>query len=175
MYAELVHDNKAPQIPEALDTTPVTPFLEMLGEAARIVRKQYPGARFMEADIDYELFGSGWRFVFDLPATSLQEKDTHSTAILYNSLGQFQMPIQYLEAPWSGDQPIPLPLSLDLQEAEELARGAGYGGLVTSVCLRWTLFPGVQEPHYILTLPDRNLLVFVGINSHEVRTTPLSM
>jgi hypothetical protein len=175
MFAELAHDSEALQIPEAPDATTLTPFLDMLDEAARIVRKHYPGARFMEADINYELFGSGWRFVFDVPATSLQEKDTHSTAILYNSLGHFQMPLQYLEAPWSGDQPIPLPLSLDLSEAEELARQAGYGGLVTSVCLRWVLFPGVREPHYILTIPDRNLLVFVGVNSREVRTTPLAM
>jgi hypothetical protein len=41
----------------------------MLNEAAQIVRKHYPGARFLEADINYELFGSGWRFVFDVPAT----------------------------------------------------------------------------------------------------------
>jgi hypothetical protein len=145
----------------------------MLNEAAQIVRKHYPGSRFLEADINYELFGSGWRFVFDVPATSL--KDTHATVILYNVLGKFQMPLQLVEAPWSGDQPIPLPLPLDLEKAEELAQQAGKHGMVSSVSLRWVLFPGIEEPYYILTIPDRDLLVFVGVYSQQVRATPLTV
>ena len=148
-------------------------FHEMLAEALRIARKHYPGARFLEADIDYEQFGSGWRFVFDLPATSL--KDTHSTVILYNVMGQFQMPLQLVEAPWSGDQPIPLPLPVSVEEAEELAQHAASNGVVTSASLRWVLFPGIEEPHYILTVADRDLQVFVGAYSRKVRAIPLTV
>jgi hypothetical protein len=170
MFADLLHETSHLQE----DTTAVTvPFQEMLNEAAQIVRKHYPGSRFLEADINYELFGSGWRFVFDVPATSL--KDTHATVILYNVLGKFQMPLQLVEAPWSGDQPIPLPLPLDLEKAEELAQQAGKHGMVSSVSLRWVLFPGIEEPYYILTIPDRDLLVFVGVYSQQVRATPLTV
>jgi len=169
MFADLLHETSHLQE----DITAPVPFLEMLNEAAQIVRKHYPGARFLEADINYELFGSGWRFVFDVPATSL--KDTHSTVILYNVMGTFQMPLQLVEAPWSGDQPIPLPLPLGLEKAEELAQKVGKHGMVSSVSLRWVLFPGIEEPHYVLTIPDRDLLVFVGVYSQQVRATPLTV
>ncbi|HYX26847.1 MAG TPA: hypothetical protein VFC23_22025 [Thermoanaerobaculia bacterium] len=173
MFADLIQDQATSRLQEAGDTVPTVTFLEMLGEAARIVRKHYPGARFLEADVDYELFGSGWRFVFDVPATS--HKETHSTVILYNVMGQFQMPLQLVEAPWSGDQPIPLPLPVGLEEAEELSQQAGKNGAISSVSLRWVLFPGIEEPHYILTIPDRDVQVFVGAYSRQVRTTSLTI
>ncbi|MFY9820069.1 MAG: hypothetical protein WAM82_01725 [Thermoanaerobaculia bacterium] len=173
MFADLISEPKPLSFQESQDVTPAASFQEMLGSALKIVRKHYPGARFLEADIDYEQFGSGWRFVFDVPATSLRE--TQSTVILYNVMGQFQMPLQLVEAPWSGDQPIPLPLPVGVEEAEELAQQAGRNGVVTSASLRWVLFPGIEEPHYILTIPDRDLQVFVGAYSRQVRAIPLTV
>lgn len=172
MFTDLIPDQDTRHLHGSLDATPSVSFQEMLGEAFKIIRKHYPGARFLEADIDYEQFGSGWRFVFDLPATTL--KDTRSTVILYNVMGQFQMPLQLVEAPWSGDQPIPLPLPMGIEEAEELAEKATRHGEITGASLRWVLFPGIEEPHYILTVPDRDLQVFVGAYSRQVRAIPLT-
>ena len=85
------------------------------------------------------------------------------------------MPLQLVEAPWSGDQPIPLPLPLGVEEAEELAEKASRHGEITGASLRWVLFPGIEEPHYILTIPDRDLQVFVGAYSRQVRAIPLTV
>jgi hypothetical protein len=173
MFTETIPAQDTLHLHGSVDATPPVSFQEMLSKGQKIVRKHYPGARFLEADIDYESFGSGWRFVFDVPATSL--KETHSTVILYNVLGQFQMPLQLVEAPWSGDQPIPLPLPVSVEEAEELAHHACKNGMVTGASLRWVLFPGIEEPHYILTVPDRDLQVFVGAYSRQVRAIPLTV
>ena len=173
MFTELIPDQDTLHLHGSPDATAPVSFHGMLSEAQKIVRKHYPGARFLEADIDYETFGSGWRFVFDVPATSL--KEAQSTVILYNVMGQFQMPLQLVEAPWSGDQPIPLPLPVIVEEAEELAQHASNNGVVTSASLRWVLFPGIEEPHYILTVPDRDLQVFVGAYSRQVRAISLTV
>lgn len=170
MFAELVADPKADSAHEAVVNAT---FLDRLNQAAAIVRKRYPGAQLLEADIDLERFVCGWRFVFDVPAAGF--KDTHSTAILCHDGTRFQMPPQHIEAPWPSDKPIPLPIDMDVEEAEDLALRAGYSGAVTSISLRWVLFPGIDEPHYILTIPEKDVLVFVGLYSRKVTVGPLTV
>lgn len=170
MLAELVLENKADGAPEAVVNAT---FLDRLNQAAAIVRKRYPGAQLLEADIDLERFACGWRFVFDVPAAGF--KDTHSTAILCHDGTRFQMPPQHIEEPWPSDKPIPLPVELDVEEAEDLAMRAGYSGAVTSISLRWVLFPGIDEPHYILTIPEKDVLVFVGLYTRKVTVGPLTV
>lgn len=169
MLADILVENRAEG---AAETVSNTTFLDRLHEAAAIVRKHYPGAQLLEADIDLERFGCGWRFVFDVPAAGF--KDTHSTAILCHDGARFQTP-QHIETPWLTDKPIPLPIELDIQEAEDLAQRAGYTGEITSVHLRWVLHPGIDEPHYILTIPERDVLVFVGVYTRKVTVGPLTV
>ena len=166
MLAELLIETK-------VDSTPDTTFLDRLNQAAAIIRKRYPGAQLLEADIDLERFACGWRFVFDVPAAGF--KDTHSTAILCHDGTRFQMPPQHIEEPWPSDKPIPLPIEMDVEEAEDLAMQAGYSGAVTAISLRWVLYPGIEEPHYILTIPERDVLVFVGVYTRKVTVGPLTV
>jgi hypothetical protein len=162
-------------VEERIDATEVAAparFLDMLHEAAALARKRYPGAQLLEADIDLERFGCGWRFVFDVPAAAL--RDSRCTVILCHNGQSFEEP-QHLEAPWSTDQPIPLPLDLDVEEARALALQAGYDGDVASLSLRWVLYPGIDEPHYILSIPERDVLVFVGVYTRKVTVGPLTV
>jgi hypothetical protein len=172
MLAELAIEDKIESTGAATDVAAPARFLDTLNEAAAIARKRYPGAQLLEADIDLERFGCGWRFVFDLPAAGL--RDSRCTAILCHNGQTFQEP-QHLEAPWSTDQPIPLPVELDVEEAKELARRAGYDGTLSSASLRWVLYPGIDEPHYILCIPEQDVLVFVGIYSRKVTVGPLTV
>jgi predicted CxxxxCH...CXXCH cytochrome family protein len=173
MISELVVEDKVNGTAvAATDTAATVRFLDMLNEAAALLRKRYPGAQFLEADIDLETFGCGWRFVFDVPPAGL--RDSRCTAILCHNGQSFQEP-QHIEAPWSSDQPIPLPLDLDVEEAKTLARRAGYDGAVASASLRWVLYPGIDEPHYILSIPEKDVLVFVGAYTRKVTVGPLTV
>jgi hypothetical protein len=141
-------------------------FLDMLNQANAIVQQSYPGAQFYEADLDIEMAGSPWRFMFNDPSTS-----PNSTVILKNYLGQFQLPPQHVDQPWVGDRVIRLPISLDLAKAEVLAQEK-YSGNIAQISLRWALYPGVNEPHYIFTVPTQGGWVFVGVYSLKVTFEP---
>jgi hypothetical protein len=169
MFAEL----RTSPAPAAADAEERPAFLTMLNQAAAIARRHYPGAQLLEADVNFDLYGRGWRFVFNLPATSV--RPMAATAILYNVDGEFVEPIQHIDAPWSSSKPIPLPIDLDVGEAEDLALEAGYGGLVSSIILRWALHPDAKEPHYVLTIPEQDVLVFIGVRSREVTVGPLTV
>lgn len=172
MFAELAVEEKTNGATgAAADVAAPARFLDTLNEAAALVRKRYPGAQFLEADIDLETFGRGWRFVFDVPPAGLRDR---CTVILCRNGQGFEEP-QHIDAPWSSDQPIPLPIDLDIQEAENLAHRAGYDGAVASASLRWVLYPGIDEPHYILAIPEKDVLVFVGAYTKKVTVGPLTV
>lgn len=173
MLAELVVEDKVNgTAAAAAEVAAPARFLDMLNEAAALARKRYPGAQFLEADIDLETFGCGWRFVFDVPPAGL--RDSRCTVILCRNGAGFQEP-QHIEAPWSSDQPIPLPLDFDVEDAKDLARKAGYNGEIASASLRWVLYPGIDEPHYILAIPEKDVLVFVGVYTRKVTVGPLTV
>ena len=69
-------------------------FLDMLNEANAIVQKSYPGAEFYEADLNLQMAGSPWQFVFNDPSTK-----PNSTVILKNYMGKFQLPPQHVDSP----------------------------------------------------------------------------
>lgn len=142
-------------------------FLDMLNQANAIVQQSYPGAQFYEADLNIEMAGSPWRFVFNDPSTH----PVNSTVILKNYMGQFQLPPQHIDQPWLEDRVIPLPIQLDLAKAQALAQQQ-YSGNITQITLRWPLYPGVNEPSYIFTVPSRGGWVFVGVYSLRVSFQP---
>lgn len=142
-------------------------FLDMLNQANAIVQQSYPGAQFYEADLNIEMAGSPWRFVFNDPST----RPVNSTVILKNYMGQFQLPPQHIDQPWLEDRVIPLPIKVDLAKAQALAQQQ-YSGNITQITLRWPLYPGVNEPSYIFTVPSRGGWVFVGVYSLTVSFEP---
>lgn len=145
-------------------------FLGMLGQALMIVQQSYPGAQFYEADLNIEMAGSPWRFVFNDPSTH----PVNSTVILKNYMGQFQLPPEHINQPWLEDRVIPMPVTLDLAKAQALAQQQ-YSGNVTQISLRWPLYPGVNEPAYIFTVPSRGGWVFVGVYTLKVSFEPFQM
>lgn len=141
-------------------------FLSILDEANTNVHKEFAGAQFYEADHNLTLLGAPWRFVFNVPAAG--SKGVNTTAIIdyFPDRGIFGS-VQHIDQPWLEDRVIPLPIPLDLSEAEALARKAGYTGNIAVINLRWALYPGVNEPSYILTMSS-NVHVFVGVYSRTV-------
>jgi hypothetical protein len=137
-----------------------TNFLDMLNEADSIVRADYPEAGFYEASIDLGLVGSPWQFVFSAPPTG--------TVFLKNFEGQFQTPPEHVDKPWGGDFVIPLPIDLDLGDAQALCDQQGCGGDVQYITLRWPLVPGDHEPYYIFGIPSQDRRCFVGVRTRQV-------
>jgi hypothetical protein len=147
-------------------TVATAPFLAVLDEANRIVRQQYPQAQFYEASRTLTVMGNPWRFVFNDPSTS-----PNSTVIIKWFGNEFGKP-EHVDQPWLEDRVIPLPIKLDLSEAIKLAENAGYSGTITNQTLRWPLYPGSDQPYYILAMPDHGAWVFVGVNDRKVTTHP---
>lgn len=145
-------------------------FLDMLNQANVIVTGDYPGATFLEASLNIEMAGSPWNFVFNDPGTV-----PNSTVILTNYMGNFQLPPKYYNAPWGGDRAIKLPIPMGLEEAEYLAKNAGYTGNIVNITLRWPLAAVSPEPTYIFGIPSQGVHVFVGIYSHKVTTSPITI
>lgn len=145
-------------------------FLQMLDQANAIVTSDYPGATFYEASLNIEMAGSPWQFVFSDPNTV-----PNSTVILTNYMGDFQLPPKHFNAPWGGDRTIRLPIPMSLEEAEALARSAGYTGNIVNITLRWPLTASSLEPLYIFAVPSQNVHVFVGVYTHRVTTAPLTI
>jgi hypothetical protein len=147
---------------EAADT-----FLGYLTEADRLVRAQYPEAQFYEADLANTAPGGQWRFVFNDPSST-----PNGTVIIERLERGFGEP-HHIGEPWVEDRIIPLPISLGLEEARSLCKAHGCGGEVGAITLRWPLYPGVNEPYYILAMPAENRRCWVGVNSREVRCEPI--
>jgi hypothetical protein len=173
MIADPISETSTTGALGATTLTPETRLPALIDEADAIVRKAYPGAQLLAAEGELDGPEKSWRFVFKVPAAGF--KETSTTAILTWVDGEFRRPPHYVEETWADDAPIPRPLALDAAGAQELARQAGYHGNAASACLRWVRSPGVDEPHWILTLPDRDLRVYVGVHSREVEAGPLTI
>jgi hypothetical protein len=142
-------------------------FLGLLNRAAAIVSAKYPQAQLYEADLDAQLIGSPWRFVFNNPATA-----PNSTVFIKCFEGNFGDPYQ-VDEPWLEDLVIELPIALDLQVAWDLCASSGCGGKASAITLRYPLYPGVKEPSYIFTQLTASRRCWVGVRSREVSCTPL--
>lgn len=148
-------------------------FLGMANIAVRLVNDEYPGSQLLEGD---GVSPSGpttnvrdvnsWRFVF--------RTANGGTALIHSTVwGQFG-PITYIPQPWLEDVVIPWPIDMDIVEADELLKKAGYTGAYGAVTLRWPLYPGINQPFYIFGMEDGSH-IFVGIydksvSSHAVAT-----
>lgn len=148
----------------------VLSFLGMANIAVRLVTKQYPGAQLLEGDgvspsgptTDVNNVNS-WRFVF--------RTQDGGTAFIQSSVwGEFN-PITYVPHPWLEDVVIPWPISMDITKAAALLTQAGYSQPYGYVTLRWPLYPGIEEPYYIFSMPGVGY-VFVGVYDGAVTTHP---
>ena len=143
-------------------------FLSLLEEGRQLVLKEFPEAHFCEADWKRDK-PQQWRFVF-LNSASTPD----STVLLLHGKAGFEAPRQ-IDAVWQNDRVIPFPVPMKLQVAENLAKKAGFDGQVELVTLRWPLFPGSNEPCYMLGIPSQHVHVFVGVYTHQVHTAPLNV
>jgi hypothetical protein len=141
---------------EAADT-----FLEYLREANRLVLAQYPQAQFYEADnLSGDVPGSQWRFVFRTP---------DGTAFIERLERGFGEPYVIKEI-WVGDRVIELPISMGLGEARERCETSGCGGRnASAIVLRHPLYPGLDEPYYIITMASVGKRCWVGVKTGEVK------
>ena len=81
--------------------------------------------------------------------------------------GKWNLP-ETVGSPFVGDRVIPWPIKLKLTAAHDLMVKAGYDVPFSTITLRWTLYPGVNEPHYIFGTEKG--FIFVGVYTHKVTT-----
>jgi hypothetical protein len=59
---------------------------------------------------------------------------------------------------------------MEPEEALSLLKKAGYTMPFVGLSLRWPLFPGITQPHYIFEMSDADdSYVFVGVNDKSVQ------
>ena len=89
------------------------------------------------------------------------------TAIITGtSWGEFG-PIDFIAQPWLEDVVIPWPVQMELTEADQLLKQAGYAGPYGAITLRHPLYPGSTEPCYIFSM-GMGAYVFAGVNEKKV-------
>lgn len=76
-------------------------------------------------------------------------------------------PVEFVPEPWLGDVEIPWPINMDVMEADILLQGAGYQGPFQSITLGHPVYPGLNEPYYILGM-TAGQYVFVGVDDQKV-------
>ncbi len=141
-------------------------FIGMANIAVNLVNAQYPGSKLYEGDgtapngptTNVQNVNS-WRFVF--------RTANGGTAMIHSTeWGEFG-PITYVDQPWLEDVVIPWPVKMDIVEADNLLKNAGYTGEYGAVTLRWPLYPSSDQPFYIFGMVDGSH-IFVGINNGKV-------
>jgi hypothetical protein len=141
-------------------------FLGMANIAVRLVRDRYQDAQLYEGDgispggpTTKVQDVNSWRFVF--------RAGDGGTAIIKSTVwGEFG-PIQYIPEPWLEDRVIPWPIDMEITQADDLLKQAGYTQPYSSVTLRWPLYPGMNQPFYIFQVEGVGF-VFVGIYDRSV-------
>lgn len=141
-------------------------FLGLLDRAVQVARDQYPDAELYEADgsseeltTDWHDIGT-WRFVFRVEEGHVFVK----TVKPWDDLDEPEL----IRKPWAGDVIIPMPLPMDIAEADQLLKDKGhYVGPYKTVTLRWPLSPGRNEPYYIFEAGRRGWY-FVGVYDQTV-------
>ncbi|WP_151089054.1 hypothetical protein [Hymenobacter baengnokdamensis] len=76
-------------------------------------------------------------------------------------------PIQFIAHPWLEDVVISWPIKMDIVQADELLKKAGYTDPYGAVTVRHPLYPGSYEPYYIFSMMSGSY-VFVGVNDGKV-------
>ncbi|KAJ3524931.1 hypothetical protein NM688_g8478 [Phlebia brevispora] len=142
-------------------------YLGNVNDAVRIVQAQYPAALL------YVVLGTtadGKPTDDPRAITKLRVifRDEGGTVFITSKdiWGEWNAPTR-VDHPFVGDRVIPWPINLDIVQAYELIRKHGYTESFTTVNLSWTLYPGVEEPHYAFELSDGKT-VFVGVYTHTV-------
>jgi len=141
-------------------------FLGMVNIAIKLVTEKYPDAELYEVD---EVSSNG-------PTTDVlsikqlrvvfRTRDGGTAIIKSTAWGEFG-PVEYVDQPWLEDIVIPWPIEMDLAQAAELMKKAGYNTPYQTVTLRWPLYPGVKQPFYIFGLENR-IFLFVGVYDKSV-------
>jgi hypothetical protein len=139
---------------------------ELMAEADRIVKKQYPTAVQVEihgtpssgsADLASEV--DHWRFVF----TDIDGVSTITLDYFDGSFGEIARSIE----PWTETEIRDLPRRINLDDAISLLRKAGYTEPFKSVTLRApTIFPQQSEVSYAFSLDSQ--IVFISATTGEI-------
>lgn len=142
-------------------------ILNFLGRAnigLRMIRAQYPNAELYEVDTFSRIPTTNPN---DLAQMKVVCQVGNGTAII-NSTGWGTFgPVQYIDSPWLEDQVIDWPINMDITEACQLMRNAGYTQDFRNATLRKPLYPGVKEPSYIFGMVN-GTYIFVGTISKKV-------
>ncbi|MCH9651563.1 MAG: hypothetical protein K0U98_25275 [Deltaproteobacteria bacterium] len=145
-------------------------FLEMIDEAAALVRHKFPQAQFAAADHNPCGHREGWRFIFNVPAKGPESpapSPADSTAVILSQHEEFGA-VEHYGAPCLDYRLIPLPISMHPGQAVSLAKGARQSEERPRVInLQWPRGKEVEEPLYILTYATSG--VSVGVYSKQVR------
>ena len=148
-------------------------FLGNVNIAVEKVRKRYPKAELYEVDAHLPTnITPATIDPHDLTKLRAVFRNVNNSTVIIDSgsfWGTWEEPY-LIEQPWLEDVAIPWPIKMDIAEAADLMRTAGFPEPFYDCTLRHPLgfgAPEDQEPCYIFQL-DTTRFIFVGVNTHRV-------
>lgn len=141
-------------------------YLGRVNIAVNLVKDKYPASKLYEVDgIPTKGATTDWKDIDSLKAVFTA--GNNDTAIVKSTGWGEWGKVDYVHEPWVEDVVVPWPVDLELSDAVDLMKKAGYTLPFGAVTLRWPLYPGVKEPYYIFTLTN-GAHVFVGCYDKSV-------
>lgn len=145
-------------------------FLGCVNIAVNLAAKQYPTTTLAEVETHVTNPGSPSP-IEDLRVVFQADGGLARVFAEMTHWGEFA-PLVFQRKGWHEDAVIPWPIEMDIVEADQLLKEAGYTGPYGAVTLRHPVAPGVVEPYYIFTLMTGEY-IFVGIIDKKVTKSDL--
>jgi hypothetical protein len=146
-------------------------FIGLTTTAIKTVVLAYPNAKFHGAIGSLPGGGSSMdpraftKWIWDFNDGMMMDAITIQTAGAWGELG----PPVYVQHASNSGLIVPWPITLDITDASDVLRNAGYNLPYTSMCLRWPVAdPGYTQPYYIFSFADQPSMG-VGVNDKKIR------
>lgn len=144
-------------------------FLGCVNIAVNLAAKKYPTTTLAEVETHVTNPGSPSP-IKDLRVVFQADGGATSVFATMTQWGEFG-PLEFKRQAWVEDVVIPWPIKMDIVEADQLLKKAGYTGPYGAVTLRHPMAArGMHEPYYIFSMMTGEY-VFVGVNDKKVFTS----
>ena len=143
-------------------------FLGCVNIAVNLAAKQYPTTKLYEVETHVTTPGQPSP-IKDLRVVFQADGGAATVFATMTKWGEFA-PLEFKREGWMEDVVIPWPIKMDIVEADQLLKQAGYTGPYGAVTLRHPVALGMREPYYIFSMMTGEY-IFVGVNDKKVITS----
>lgn len=150
-----------------METAVTLSYLGSVNIAVREVKEKYPESSLYEVDGTSSTGPTTNPNDINNLRAVFTGGDNNTIMIFSTTWGEWGN-MKYIDQPWMGDVIIPWPIEMDIVNADELLKAAGYTGAYNNCTLRHPLYPGSNQPLYIFGMAEGGFIA-VGVNDKSVK------